>query len=164
MNAQSINKLFDYHIWADNQVWGCLDSVSAEQFTEDVDYSHGSLQSQLFHLMHTDAYVLQMFDKPVPEGSMKKEDYTDAASLRTYWDAIEAAMKVALSELTDEQLQGTTQLPKMDGTLVDVPLWEALTSLINHGTNHRAQVLMQLHKLGGKTIEQGLYFYILKDK
>lgn len=164
MNTQSINKLFDYHIWADNQVWSCLDSISAEQFTEDVDYSHGSLQSQLFHLMQTDVYVFQMLDKPVPEGGMKKEEYTDAASLRTYWNAVEAGMKGVLAELSDEQLQGMTPLPKMDGTFVDVPLWEALASIINHGTNHRAQILMQLHKLGGKTVEQGLYFYMLEDK
>ncbi|MCP4428379.1 MAG: hypothetical protein GY803_28150 [Chloroflexi bacterium] len=164
MNTQSLNSLFDYHIWANNQVWGCLDSVGAEQFTEDVDYSHGSIQNQLFHLFQTDAYILTMFNKSVPDGNTQKEDYLDATVLRNQWDVVESAMKDALAELTDEQLHGMTPLPKMDGTFVDVPLWEALVSIVNHGTNHRAQILMQLHKLGGKTVEQGFYFYMLKDR
>jgi len=162
MDKQSISSLFDYHIWANHQVWDCLDSINAEQFTESVAYSHGSLQSQFFHVMQSDNYVPFMLEKPIPGGEMKKEDFLDSGVMRTQWDVVEAGIKEALADTNDEQIQGSTSLPAGDGTSVEVPMWEALLSIINHGTNHRAQILMQLDKLGGKTVEQGLYFYMLQ--
>lgn len=162
MNKQSIITLFEYHIWANHQVWECLDSITAEQFTEDVDYSHGSLQSQFFHLMQSDNYVPYMLEKPPVGGEVKKEDFLEMANMRSHWDNVESGMMAVLAETDDEKLAGMTPLPAGDSTSVDVPMWEALLSIVNHGTNHRAQILMQLHKLGGKTVEQGLYFYMLQ--
>lgn len=162
MNTQSLISLFNYHFWANHQVWNCLESVSAEQFTEDVAYSLGSLQSQFFHLMLTDAYPLQMLGKPVPGGKMRKEDFLDKAAMQARWSEVETAVQEAMSEWTDEQLQAPFPMPRPDGTTVDASLWEVLMTLVNHGTNHRAQILMQLHKLGAPTVEQGLYYYILE--
>jgi uncharacterized damage-inducible protein DinB len=32
--------------------------------------------------------------------------------------------------------------------------------VINHGTDHRAQILAMLNQLGGETVEQDLIFYL----
>lgn len=164
MNAQSLTSLFNYHFWANHRVWDCLEGASPEQFTEDVAYSHGSLQSQFFHLMQTDAFPLQMVGKPVPGGKMQKEDFLDKAVMRARWDDVETAVQEAMREWTDEQLQAPFSMPTPDGETVDASLWEVLMTLVNHGTNHRAQILMQLHKLGAPTVEQGLYYYILENR
>ncbi len=161
MNSQSMKSIFDYHIWANHQVWDCLESISAEQFMEDIDYSRGSIQSQFFHLMQSDDYVPIPLERPAVGGDIKKEDFMDMAVMRAHWDQVEANMRETIASTTDEQLQATTSLPAGE-TSIDVPVWEALLSIINHGTNHRAQILMQLHKLGGKTVEQGLYFYMIQ--
>ena len=162
MNTESLTRLFNYHFWANHKVWACLAEVDAEQFTVASDYSHGSLQSQFFHLMQTDAFPLQMFGKAVPGGKLEKEDFVNKASMRARWDDIETAVQSAMSEWTDERLQAPFSMPTPDGEAVEAPLWEVLMTLVNHGTNHRAQILMQLHKLGAPTVEQGLYYYVLE--
>lgn len=163
MDAKSLTRLYEYHIWANHQVWDCLQSITAEQFTEDAEYSHGSLQNQFFHLLGTDAYVITMLNLPNDDGQLNKEDYMEMAPMRAKWDEIEAQIKAGLANVADESLQVMVPMPTGDGSHVDVPLWEAHASIINHGTNHRAQILMQLHKLGGKTVEQGLYFFMLQQ-
>ena len=163
MNTDSLTRLFNYHFWANHQVWTCLAEVSTEQFVEASAYSQGSLQSQLFHLLQTDAFPLQMAGKSVPGGELNKEDFLDKVVMRARWDEIETAMQLAMTEWTDEQLLTPFSMPTPDGGAVELPLWEALMTLVNHGTNHRAQILMQLHKLGAPTVEQGLYFYVLEN-
>ena len=164
MDAKALTRLYEYHIWANNQVWDCLESINAEQFTQDSEYSTGSLQKQLYHLMGTDAYAITMLNLEIPGGHLNEEDYVEMAPMRAKWDEIEATIKQGLANISDESLQAMIPVPTGDDDkTIEVPLWEGHASIINHGTNHRAQILMQLHKLGGKTVEQGLYFFMLQQ-
>jgi uncharacterized damage-inducible protein DinB len=40
-------------------------------------------------------------------------------------------------------------------------IWQTLLHLVNHGTDHRAQVLRALHDFGAETFDQDLVFYYL---
>ena len=37
---------------------------------------------------------------------------------------------------------------------------EVLLHMVNHGTDHRAQILARLHELGAETVEQDLMLYL----
>ena len=37
---------------------------------------------------------------------------------------------------------------------------EVLIHVVNHGTDHRAQILARLHELGAPTLEQDLMLYL----
>jgi uncharacterized damage-inducible protein DinB len=41
----------------------------------------------------------------------------------------------------------------------DLMLWQVLIHVVNHGTDHRAQILRLLHDLGVKTTSQDYIFY-----
>ena len=38
--------------------------------------------------------------------------------------------------------------------------WQILLHMVNHGTDHRAQILARLHELGAPTTEQDLVLYL----
>jgi uncharacterized damage-inducible protein DinB len=38
--------------------------------------------------------------------------------------------------------------------------WQILAHVVNHGTDHRAQVLDLLHRLGAPNVEQDLIYYL----
>jgi uncharacterized damage-inducible protein DinB len=40
------------------------------------------------------------------------------------------------------------------------PTWQVLSHLVNHGTDHRAQVLRALHELGAPTFSQDLIHHL----
>jgi len=40
-------------------------------------------------------------------------------------------------------------------------VWQTLLHLVNHGTDHRAQVLRALHDFDAPTFEQDLLFYVM---
>ena len=167
MNAETIHNLFGYHIWANNQVWSCVATLTNEQFNQEDGYSIGSIYNQTFHLMQTDwsaAYFLKNGAWPGPDvaDAVTKEVYTTRAAIRSKWDEVEADLEAAMSGLTNEQLQTVLTLPAGDDKTFAATLGELLYTLVNHGTNHRAQTLALIDKLGGKTVEQGVYFYYMQ--
>jgi uncharacterized damage-inducible protein DinB len=42
----------------------------------------------------------------------------------------------------------------------DLMVWQVLLHVINHGTDHRAQILRLLHDLGIQTTSQDYIFYV----
>jgi uncharacterized damage-inducible protein DinB len=42
----------------------------------------------------------------------------------------------------------------------NLAVWQVLIHVINHGTDHRAQILRILHDLGVKTTSQDYVFYV----
>ncbi len=67
-------------------------------------------------------------------------------------------MRHYLSNLRDEMLfdKPITE-PEEDRDLV---LWQVLLHVVNHGTDHRAQLLRLLNDLGVKTTSQDYIFYV----
>ena len=167
MSVETINSLLEYHIWANNQLWSCVESLTDDQFNQEDDYSIGSVYNQTFHLMQTDwssAYFFQNGSWPGPDvpDAVTKEAYTSRSAIRSKWDEAEVTLRQAVATLTDEKLATTMSLPAGDDKTFDVSLWEFLYSIVNHGTNHRAQTLALISKLGGKTVEQGVYFHYMQ--
>ena len=78
--------------------------------------------------------------------------YPDRAVVRAKWDAVEAGMSAYLNPLTDDRLQ--------EAFSDDMRVWEVLFHVLNHGTDHRAQVLAMLSQLGVQTFPQDYVFFI----
>lgn len=67
-------------------------------------------------------------------------------------------MHVYLAELRDELLFATPiQEPEEDKDLI---VWQVLLHVVNHATDHRAQLLRLLNDLGIKTTSQDYIFYV----
>jgi uncharacterized damage-inducible protein DinB len=97
---------------------------------------------------------LRGVDIPEP---LDPADFDDRSKLRAHWDAVEQTMRAYLENLQDEAL---TQKPFPDGEDKDLITWQVLLHVVNHGTDHRAQLLRSLNDLGVKTSSQDYIFYV----
>ena len=67
-------------------------------------------------------------------------------------------MREYLAELRDDMLFDTPiEEPEEDKDLI---VWQVLLHVVNHGTDHRAQLLRVLHDLGVQTTSQDYIFYV----
>jgi uncharacterized damage-inducible protein DinB len=158
MNASAFRHFYDYHFTENRKIWDSyVIPLTHEQFTQCVDYSHGSVRDQIVHLMSVDdAWFsgLRRAENPEPFGRATSDDRT---SIRAYWDNVEQNMRDYLAELRDDML---FKKPFADGEDKDLILWQVLLHVVNHGTDHRAQLLRLLHDLGAKTTSQDYIFYV----
>jgi uncharacterized damage-inducible protein DinB len=146
MNANAFRHFYDYHFAENRKIWDrYVTPLSDEQFTQDVDYSHGSVRNQIVHIMSTDeAWLsgLRGVENPPP---FNPADLDDRKSIRAHWDSVEKNMRDYLSTLRDDML---FEKPFAEGEDKDLILWQVLLHVVNHGTDHRAQLLRLLNDLG----------------
>ena len=157
MNADAFRHLFAYHFGENRKMWDeYVGALSDQQFTQDVKYSHGSVRDQVVHLMNVDdAWFSQLRGVEIAD-SPDRAAPGDREVIRAVWDGVERSMREYLSGLRDDMLLGK---PFVEGEDKDLILWQVLVQVVNHGTDHRAQILRLLSDLGVKTVSQDYIFF-----
>ena len=157
MNADAFRHFYNYHFAENRKLWDrCIMPLSDEQFTQAVGYSYGSVRNQILHLISADETwfsELRGVDIPAP---LDPADFPDRASIRAHWDQVEQMMRAYLATLRDDALF-TQPFPGEDAILF---VWQVLVHVVNHGTDHRAQLLRLLSDLGVNTESQDYIFYV----
>jgi uncharacterized damage-inducible protein DinB len=158
MNAAAIRQLYEYHFSENHKIWDtCISILSPAQFTQQVDYSHGSIRNQIVHLINVDnGWFCELRRVEFPE-EYPPADIDDRQAIRSHWDRVIENMRDYLSQLRDEMLFDKPILLEEDKDLI---AWQVLLHVVNHGTDHRAQMLRILHDFGVKTASQDYIFYV----
>lgn len=158
MNADAFRHLYGYHFTANRNLWNkSIMRLSDEQFVHTADYSVGSLRNQVVHLMSVDdRWFSALRNVEVPD-FLNPADYPLREKIRTEWDAIEANMQEYLATLQDDMLF-TQPFVHLNGE--PTQLWQVLIHVVNHATDHRAQINVLLDKLGCPTTPQDYMHYI----
>jgi uncharacterized damage-inducible protein DinB len=158
MNADAFRHFYEYHFTENRKIWDAYVSpLTRELFTQDVNYSHGSVRDQVVHLMSVDdTWFSGLRGVEIPE-SLDPADSDDRGLIRAHWDKVEQRMRDYLVALRDEML---FEKPFADGEDKDLIRWQVLLHVGNHGTDHRAQLLRLLNDLGVKTESQDYVFYV----
>ena len=159
MNADAFRHFYDYHFAENHKLWDlCARELSYAQFTQPVNYSHGSARDQIVHLISCeDVWFSELqgaeFSAPIPPS-----DVDDRDLIRAYWDSVEESVHAYLTELRDDMLfDRPIKEPEEDKDLI---VWQVLLHVANHATDHRAQLLRVLNDLGIKTSSQDYIFYV----
>ncbi|MBX3083193.1 MAG: DinB family protein [Anaerolineae bacterium] len=152
MTGDDFRQLYDYHFKFNRLIWDhSVAALSDEQLMRDLGYSHGSLHSQIVHLMSIDErWFSGLRGVDVPD-FLDSADFPDRPSIRAKWDMIEADMRGYLTMLTDTQVSQPFN---------EMKVWQVLFHVLNHGTDHRAQMLSMLSQLGAPTFPQDFVFYV----
>jgi uncharacterized damage-inducible protein DinB len=158
MNANAFRHFYNYHFSENRKIWDtCITSLSQEQFIQEARYSRGSVRNQVVHIMSVDeAWFSDLrgvdHSEPVPP-----IDFDDRQAIRAHWDNVEQDMRAYFANLQDDML---FEKPFGAGEDKDLILWQVLLHVVNHGTDHRAQLLRLLNDLGVKTSSQDYIFYV----
>jgi uncharacterized damage-inducible protein DinB len=158
MNVEMVRILFDYHYWAMGQVWACVDPLSEEQFNPPSDYSIGSVREQLIHLMGAENIWFSRL-RGVSPNFFDTKDFPTRQSIRDKWAEIEQGGRDYLAGLDEDALADFFAYYRTNGEAQREKVWVALFQLVNHGTDHRAQILALIHSLGAETTPQDFIFY-----
>ncbi len=163
MSVDHFRQLFAYDAWANRRVWACASSLSDEQFTEELDYSVGSIRTQILHTMAVQSWWVHF----LATGEIRFLDHDDYPTRETVppgWERVEAATTAYLADLTDDELNRMVRPDHWaERGWPPVAVWQALFQIINHGTDHRAQTLAGIHELGGTTAAQDYLFQAWGD-
>lgn len=158
MNTDAFRHFYNYHFAENRALWDThIAPLSQESFIQPSGYSLGSVRNQIVHLMEVDEIWFSALRGEVQPVFLNPEDSNDREIIRAYGDRVERDMRAYLAALRDDRL---FQKPFKEGEDKDLILWQVLLHVVNHGTDHRAQLLRLLNDLGMKTVSQDYIFYV----
>ena len=159
-----INTIWHYNYWAHHQMLDCVSHISETDFKREVDYSMGSVHRQVVHVMWAESiWYARINGLPRPEYTVT--DYPTLAAIRDKWSDIEAQWRAYLDRLTETELHSTFDYVRGNNEAITSVVYEILWHIVNHGTDHRAQILQLSHTYGAPTFEQDMFFYFrARDK
>jgi uncharacterized damage-inducible protein DinB len=158
MNADAFRQYYNYHFGLNRWLWNTyIVPLSQEKFTQPSAYSLGSVRNQIVHLMNVDNGWFSQLRGAIEQVEEYPETGDDRDDIRQHWNGVEQMMRDYLAELRDDML---LEKPWSEGEDKDLIMWQVLLHVVNHGTDHRAQILRLLNDLGVNTISQDYVFYL----
>jgi uncharacterized damage-inducible protein DinB len=139
-------------------LWDTVMQLTDAQFVADLPHSHGSIRNQMVHISFTEAGWLR--------GLLEQSDtrasrppftaYSTRAAAFALWEEKNRALEAYVAALDEEAVQSTP-------AGLNLTVWQVLLHLVNHGTDHRTQVLRALHDLGMPTFDQDFVFWVWRS-
>ena len=158
--TDTLTTLFSHNLWANMGILEQCADLTSEQLDATISGAFGSIRDTLQHFVTSEQSYLYRIrtGQPLqrPEDALPMTIAEMLASVRASGAGlIEWAPKV--------QADDTVQVDWEDGTLRDVPKAIYLTQVINHATEHRAQIMAILTQLGiqPKDLDAWSYFEAL---
>lgn len=159
MNADAFRHYYDYHFAENRKIWFFALQLTPQQFTQDIPYSIGSVRNQIVHLINVDnAWFSQL--RGLDSMDELDASQSDTDKIRAHWDTVIEIQRAYLANLRDDML---LQKPFPDGEDKDLILWQVLLHVVNHGTDHRAQILRLISDFNLKTPPQDYVFYAYEN-
>lgn len=160
MDLTSLKNLVDYHYWANRRMMEVVDTLSPEQFTRNVVGGLSTIQATVAHLIGADEVFLAWFQGQ-PGPTQKPEAPPNPAAARERWSRVEARFRGFLGELSDGDVLRPITVHLRKAGPVQLPLWQVILQVINHGTHHRGQITTMLRQVGAVPVGTDLILYYL---
>ncbi len=151
----TLTTIFSHHLWANLRLLDLCAELNDEQLNATISGTFGSIRETLQHIALAEQSYFsristgQRYHRPEDVSPMNIKEII--ASVReTGLGLIDWANKVQATEEV---------LIDWDGTIRDVPKTIILTQVINHATEHRAQIMVILTQLGIQPISLDSWTY-----
>lgn len=165
MFADALRRLYRYNTWATGRVLDAAERLTPEQLHAPGQAGHGSVRDTLLHVLATHHGWLQWWD-----GSLTAEEaynlhqdpaeFPDVAALRQFLARIDAQTWAFVSGLEGDEPGRVYAWELPDGRRWELSLWGMLLHIVNHSTQHRAEVAAMLTGLGHSPGDLDLIFYL----
>ena len=166
MGPESIRRFFDYSYWAYELIWGCIEQLTDDQFTQPIDYSTGSIRNHMVHVMSATHRWMARIESAKTPSHLIFEDFKTRRVVRTRWNELRLNTMRYLESLTADHLDEIVSWELLNrGLAARNHRWEILLHVANHATEHRSQILTMLNtRFGVETPEQDMIFYLLENQ
>ena len=148
MRVADIQRMYEFSYWANRKLFGVLAQLSAEQFTQQVSGSYGSVRNALVHTLSADWGWLDRCGGEPRGPRLEPDDYPTVESVLGTWRRVEGYVRAFLSGLRDEDLERMIEFSLAGGPPRRLAMRDLMLQSIFHAVHHRGQVALMLRELG----------------
>jgi uncharacterized damage-inducible protein DinB len=158
MTLQELKTLHAYNSWANNRLFEALATIPPDQYTKDMNSSHGGILGTMIHLVGAEKIWLERFQGS-PQPFLTENPPKSLVELKAIWEKVGYDTARWLSGMSDKKLAETFTMKTTKGETYTHVYWQAFQHLMNHSTYHRGQVVTMMRQLGLKPPATDLIFF-----
>ena len=148
MDADYFRTLFDYNLWARDQMLQQVSKLSFDDYVAPRALDYGSIRATLVHNLAAEAGYVARLQGLERDPSIDEAHLQTVDDLRTRWNAEQQKIDVFLKSLSDEDVRREVHIPSNRQGGDTQPLWAYLAQSINHSTQHRSEIALTITQLG----------------
>ncbi|MFF2092207.1 DinB family protein [Paenibacillus sp. NPDC058174] len=163
---QQSHQLYEYHVWANDQLFAHIDELPEDVFHAEITSVFPSVAQTLGHIYLFDQlYRLVLAETPNEDifprmpGWMEEAKGKTAGEMRQLFAGVTEQFRELLRRTPNPDKAMTIQHPKY-GSL-DTRFSDILQHVVNHGTYHRGNVTAMLRQQGYVGVPTDYMFYLL---
>ena len=163
MYLSEVRDLYHYTDWATERLLEATAHLSESQFNDEMPNGIGSIRVTLVHLVSGYWEWREIWEGGNPTATLNPQDFPTLETIWVRWQEEKQRMNDLLASLPDEDLerQITYSSAMLPGRVFQLPLWQLMLHLVNHGTQHRSEIAMRLTQLGYSPGELSMSFFFL---
>ncbi len=149
MHAADVLSLMDYNRWANERIYRRVVHLDPADLDAAYGRTHRTIYDCLVHLADAQWYWRALCETgQTPGKGLKPDDFPSLNELRAFAREEDELLIRYAKTLTDGQLNRlhTYGLPRAKPR--SQVLWKLLVHVVNHGTQHRAEIGLRLGDLG----------------
>jgi uncharacterized damage-inducible protein DinB len=147
VNVQEIQLLYDYNCWANGRILSAAARLPPEQFgAARLGYCH--LPDTLAHVFGAERRWRLRWQGEPNAALPAPEEMSTLPTLQERWAAEQQLVRLYLSTLRNAELSEKFSYLTPKGRSITSTRWHTIVHMINHGTQHRAELAMLLTELG----------------
>lgn len=153
MQADILRSLYDYNRWANERVFRTAELLTPEQLNAPSTAGRGSIRETLLHMLGAHRGWLSWWDGSLSAMAAYQQrpdpaDYPDLAAVRRLAAEVEAQTQAFVNTLTDADATRVYEFTPPNSPTERMILWQMMTHVANHGTQHRSEVAAMLSAAG----------------
>ncbi len=155
--TDTLTTLFSHNLWANVRILERCAGLTSEQLDATISGAFGSIRDTLQHVVTSEQSYLHRIRTGQP---LQRPENAPPLTLAEMLESVRTSGAGLIEWAPKVQAEDTVQVDWEDGTLREVPKAIYLTQVINHATEHRAQIMAILTQLGIQPPELDGWTYI----
>lgn len=149
MHANDVEVLFNYSAWANQRILDATARLTSEQFLAQTDPNGNSVRDILVHMLGA-AWIwrMRLQHGAAPTRLLDPADFPTYNALVERWHEEQAGWNGYVGGLVDDEVNRPVLYRNTKGELFEAVMWQILLHVVNHGTQHRAEVAQILTGYG----------------
>lgn len=161
MTRDDIQLLFDYNYWANRRLLATAAQAAPEQLTQTLPLPWGTILGTFGHILGAEwAWRQRCHEGISPAALLDLDQFSTLDVLVQRWNQEEAAMRAYLATLDEAALHGPIHYKNTRGQAFTRTLWHLLAHVVNHGTQHRAEIAVFLTQFGHSPGDMDLSLFL----
>lgn len=168
MGNNRAKKMYDYHVWANQQVIRHLKQLPDKVYNENVKSVFSSISDVMIHLYATDITWLETMKGSSFQDTVRKVEHRKSRALgasidelETFYDALSMEYYSFFAEQKDLERSIFTEHPKYGR--IEFILADLVHHVVNHGTYHRGNVTAMLRQQGERGVPTDYIYFCLSN-